>query len=319
MANGRRLISFIIPVFNEEGNIPLLYQELREVLNSIWGKYDCEVIFVNDGSSDGSDKAIKNITRQNKRVKYIEFSRNFGKEIATTAGLNYARGDAVVILDADLQHPPQLIPQFVSKWEEGNEVVIGVRNSIKSDRIKKIGSLVFYRLINTLGSDINLMPFATDFRLLDKKVVREFNKFTERARMTRGLVNWLGFKREFIYFDAPARNSGKASYGLLKLIRLAMSSIVSHSLFPLKLAGYLGVLIVFTIGPFGLYVLLGKYFFNWAYALSFSGPAQLAFLTIFLVGVILSCLGMIALYVANIHEEILNRPIYVVRDKENIE
>jgi dolichol-phosphate mannosyltransferase len=319
MDNYRKLVSIIIPVFNEEGNIPVIYKELLKVWGILWNKYEYEIIFVNDGSSDKSGQIIRNIVRQNRRVRYIEFSRNFGKEIATTAGLQHSHGHAVIMLDADLQHPPELIPQFVAKWEEGNEVVIGVRNSIKSDTIKKIGSSIFYKVINTIGSDINLMPFATDFRLMDRKVVNEFNRFTERARMTRGLVNWLGFKREFIYFDAPVRNSGKAGYSFLKLVKLALSSIVSHSMFPLKLAGYLGVLIVFTVGPLGFYVLLGKYFFDWSYANSFSGTAQLAFLTIFLVGVVLSCLGLTALYIANIYGEVIGRPMYVIREKNNID
>lgn len=297
----------------------MLYAELRGVLNSLWNKYDCEVIFINDGSSDASALAIKNITNQNKKVKYIEFSRNFGKEIATTAGLHFAKGDAVIMLDADLQHPPRLISQFIEKWEEGNEIVIGVRNSVRSQWLKKFGSALFYKIMNLIGDDTKIMPFATDFSLLDRKVVNEFNRFSERNRMTRGLINWLGFRRDFIYFDAPERAGGGAGYSNLKLIKLALSSFISHSLFPLKFAGYLGVLITLISGIIGFAILIGKYFLHNAFFSSFTNSAQLAILIIFLVGLILSCLGIIALYIGNIHSEVLNRPMFVVREKENID
>jgi len=319
MQNLRKLISIIIPVFNEEGNIPVIYQELLKVWGILWDKYDFEIIFVNDGSLDASAQAIRNIARQNRRVKYLEFSRNFGKEIATTAGLNYSRGYAVIMLDADLQHPPQLIPQFVAKWEEGNEIVIGVRNSVKSQKLKKIGSAFFYKIMNLIGDETKIMPFATDFSLLDRKVVNEFNRFSERNRMTRGLINWLGFCKDFIYFDAPERADGRAGYSNLKLVKLALSSFISHSLFPLKFAGYLGIFITLISGIIGFTILIGKYFFHNAFLSSFTNSAQLAILIIFLVGVILSCLGLIALYVGNIHSEVVGRPMYVIREKGNIE
>ncbi len=315
----RKLISIIVPVFNEENNIGLIHQALTKTLLEIRDRYEYEILFVNDGSRDNSGLVIKDLARIDRRVRYLEFSRNFGKEVATTAGIHHARGHAVMMIDADLQHPPELIPEFIKKWEEGAEVIIGVRSSLRAKRLKKLGSVFFYKIINVIGENIHLTPFATDFSLLDRRVVKEFNRFTERSRMTRGLVNWLGFKRDFVYFDAPERADGKPGYGGWRLIGLAMNTFVAHSLFPLKLAGYLGVFIVLISGVLGFYILLGKYFFHWVFALSFSGPAQLAILIIFLVGIILSCLGLIALYIGGIHSEILNRPIYVIREKHNFE
>jgi len=312
-----KLISIIIPVYNEAESLSSLWMEFQKVFIRL-DDYTGEFIFVNDGSTDDSGRIIKNLADSNPEIKYLELSRNFGKEIATTAGFRQAQGEAVIMIDADLQHPPHLIPEFIKKWEAGAEVVIGVRKKNNGQGfIKRFGSYLFYKLINRIAA-IKIVPSATDFRLLDKKVVTEFNKFTERSRMTRALINWLGFKRDFIYFEAEARAWGRAGYSFFKLVKLALSSFISLSLLPLKLAGYLGCFIFFTTGLFGLYLLFGRYVFNWPFALSFTGTALLALLIVFLVGIILSSLGLIALYIANIHNEVINRPLYVVRDKKNI-
>ena len=172
--------------------------------------------------------------------------------------------------------------------------------------------------MNRIGDNIRLIPFSTDYRLLDRCAIDYFNSFTERNRMTRGLINWLGFEKDFIYFDSPKRNAGTAAYSHLKLIKLALSSFVSYSLSPWKLAGYLGIFITILSGILRLYVLIGKYAIHEKFSSSFSGPAQLAIFTVFLVGIILTCLGLITLYIANIYHEVLNRPIYVIKEKENI-
>jgi len=161
-----------------------------------------------------------------------------------------------------------------------------------------------------------MVPNATDFRLLDRQVIDAFNKFAEKNRLTRALIAWLGFKRDYIYFEAHERADGIAGYNIKKLISLAMNSFISLSLFPLKLAGYLGVFIILTVGPFGLYVLIGKYLANWAFASEFSGPAQLALLITFLIGIVLCSLGLVALYIAHIHSEVLDRPLYVIRKRK---
>jgi len=314
----QKLISIIIPAYNEEKNIPLIYGELLKIFDGLKEKYDYEVIFVDDGSQDESPEILENLTEQNNKVKYIQFSRNFGKEAALSAGLDAANGDAVLIIDADLQHPVELIPSFIEKWRRGAEVVVGVRNKNKREGlVKKFGSFLFYKIMNAIG-ETKITPRATDYRLLDKKVVLAFRRFTEHDRMTRGLIAWLGFKRDYIYFDANERINGKARYNKAKLMKLALSSMVAHSLFPLKLAGYLGIIITFLFGTAGFLLLVGKYIFNNPFARSFSGPAQLAILIIFLIGLVLSCLGLVALYIANIRNEVTNRPLYVIKKKKNI-
>jgi polyisoprenyl-phosphate glycosyltransferase len=309
-----KLISIVVPAYNEEKNIPLVYKEIKEVFSKL-ANYDWELIFVDDGSSDDSEIVLAELTSADQRIKSIQFSRNFGKEAATSAGIDAAMGEAVLMIDADLQHPCELIPEFIDNWEKGADVVVGVRNKNKNEGlIKKIGSFIFYKIMNTIG-EREITPNATDFRLLDKKVVAEFRRFTERGRMTRGLIDWLGFKRAYIYFDAKERLHGQAGYNPIKLFHLAFNSFIAHSLFPLKFAGYLGMIITITFGITGFLIFVGKYVFQNSLAMSFSGPAQLAILTIFMVGVMLSCLGLVALYVATIQEEVNNRPLYVVRSK----
>lgn len=310
-----KLISIVVPAHNEEKNIPLLHGEVRKVFLAYAQQYDFELIFVNDGSTDGTQREIENLTNQDEKVRYLEFSRNFGKEVATTAGIKISKGDAVMMLDADLQHPIELIPEFLSKWEKGAEVVVGIRQKVKNGGfLKRLTAAVFYWIINHIG-EIEIVPNATDFRLMDRLVVEEFNRLTETNRMTRALIDWLGFKRDFIYFEANERIHGTASYSFWKLLRLALSSFVSLSLFPLKLAGNLGIAIVLFSGCAGLYILLGKYFFHTPFASTFSDAENLAILIVFLVGIILTSLGLIALYIANIHGEVINRPMYVIRKK----
>lgn len=309
-------ISIIIPVYNEEENIPLVYAEIKKVWENLKEKYDYEIIFVDDGSKDKSLQVIEALNAQDEKVKYIQFSRNFGKEVATSAGINNAKGEAAILLDADLQHPPELIPEFLKKWEVGTDIVIGIRNKNKSDGfIKKIGSFFFYKIINLI-SDTQIIPQSTDFRLLDKTVIQEFNKLTERNRITRGLIDWLGFKRDYIYFDANERSGGEAGYSTFKLTKLAFSTITAHSFFPLKLAGYLGIIIVLFSAPLGLLIFIDKYILEGPWGLSISGSAILATIILFLIGIVLVCLGLMALYIASIQSEVINRPLYVARRKK---
>ena len=309
-----KLISIIIPVYNEEANLCFLCERLNEVFASLQEKYDWEVIFVNDGSQDGSGQILENCAKTDSRLKYIEFSRNFGKEVALSAGLQHCKGETAILIDSDLEHPPEVIPQFLKVWESGAEVVIGLRKEYeRKGLLKKLGSFAFYKIMDLIG-ETKLGSQETDFRLLDKKVVKEFNRLTERDRITRGLIDWLGFKREYVEFLPGKRITGKPAYGFWKLVRLAISGFVSQSLFPLKLAGYLGVLIVLFAGPLGVFMFMNRYFLHW---MVFSGPAMLAVFNLFLIGIVLICLGLIALYIANIHSQTLNRPMYIIRKKNN--
>jgi polyisoprenyl-phosphate glycosyltransferase len=309
----KKIISVVVPVHNEEENISTLYAELQKVFKKLV-RYDFELIYVDDGSTDHSWRNILRLAEKDKRIKPLQFARNFGKELATTAGIHHASGLAVKILDADLQHPPALIPLFLEKWEKGAEIVVGIRTSNqKEGLIKKIGSYFFYKLFSLI-SDTPIIHRGTDFRLMDRKVVDEFNRFSEKNRITRGLIDWLGFKRAFVHFDAPPRLKGTPSYSPVKLLKLALSSFISHSIFTLRLAGYLGIIIIALSGPFGLFIFIEKYLLHDPWNLRFSGPAILAVIILFLVGIILICLGLIALYIANIHTEVTNRPMYVIRN-----
>ena len=312
----QKIISIIVPVHNEEKNIPLIEAELCDVLAAL--PYSHEIIFVNDGSTDDSEQIIESLTQSDPRIKSIEFSRNFGKESATSAGLQHSIGDAVIVIDADLQHPTSLIPQLIERWEKGADVVIGLRTKNKGlTFVKSLCSFLYYKMINAI-SDTPIEPGATDFRLMDRKVVDAFKQFTEHERITRGLIDWLGFKREFIEFEANERANGKASYSYSKLMKLALSSAVAHSLAPLKFTGYFGLFIIFTSGIGGLIIFIERYILDDSLGWNISGTAQLAMLMIFFIGIMLACLGLIALYIGNIHNEVSGRPLYVVRGMKNI-
>ena len=312
-----KLISIVVPAYNEEKNIPLVSDAIKKVFQPLASRYDFEIVFINDGSHDNTFGEMEKLAQADPRVKYINFSRNFGKEIATTAGINNCSGDACIMIDADLQHPVELIPEFIKKWENGADVVIGVRKESKSDSaFKKTGSKLFYKILNRIA-EMKVIPGSTDFRLIDRKVIEEFKRFTERGRMTRALIDWLGFDRSFIYFDAKERINGTASYSVWKLTRLALDSFVSLSLLPLRLGGYLGIILMLLSGALGFIVLIGKYVLhNSIFIHSFSDTQNMAIFIIFLVSIILVSLGLIALYIENIHREVIERPIYVIKDKK---
>ncbi len=309
-----KLISIVIPVYNEEKNIPVITDEIGKVFTSL-PEYGYEIIFVNDGSRDNSFLTIYDLSQKDSRVKGIDFSRNFGKECATSAGCHYATGDAVITMDADLQHPPVLIPELLAHWEKSAEVVYTVRKENKgADLIKKLTSVLYYWLFNKVSS-ITTEPRSTDFRLIDKKVVDVFRKFPERERMFRGMIDWMGFKRAKVEFVAPERLHGEAGYSYIKLFQLAMNSFTSFSLLPLKMAGYFGVIITTISGLLLATMLITRWFFDPAL---FTPIAILGVSNMFLIGIVLISLGFIALYIARIHNEVINRPLYIVREKANI-
>jgi dolichol-phosphate mannosyltransferase len=309
----KQLISVVVPIHNEAPNIPLLYQELDTHTRGL--PYSFEFIFVDDGSSDGSIKLLHKVSRKDRRVHLVEFARNFGKEAAVSAGLHTAHGSAALILDADLQHPPSLIHKFIAAWKQGADIVVGVkRYSRYEGKLKRFSSDMFYRLLG-LVSHTNITPHASDYRLMDKKVVDAFCKLTERNRITRGLIDWLGFKREYVHFEAPPRKAGAPSYSYRKLFTLAMNSFTAYSLLPLKLAGYLGGFILVTAAPLGLFLLVETYIMHDPWRWNITGTALLAVLILVLVGLVLACLGLVALYIAHIHAEVTNRPLYVVRKR----
>jgi dolichol-phosphate mannosyltransferase len=301
-----------VPCHNEQGNIEPFYQEVTKIMGEV--PYDYELILVDDGSRDGTPIILRKLQAEDPHVKPLELVRNFGKEIAVTAGLHESHGEAAIILDADLQHPPDLIPEFLHKWERLNEVVVGVRLPTKKHTSlpKRIFSKVFYGIMRRIAHT-PITPNATDYRLLDRLVIDEFNRFTEHNRLTRGLVDWLGFKVAHVYFHPPKRHSGRPSYNYRKLFELALSSFVSMSLFPLKLGGYVGLIITIVAGIAGVFIFVEHFWLNDPLGLNITGTAMLAVLNMFLVGLILVGQGLMALYVANIYGEVVNRPLYVVR------
>ena len=309
-----KLISVVIPVYNEKENIPPLLEALREVLSSLSYRY--ELVFVNDGSVDGSLESLREAANRNDRIKIVDFSRNFGKETALTAGCHYACGDAVITMDADLQHPPSLISDLVVAWEGGAEVVYTVRRANRgAGWFKRFSSCLFYWLFNRV-SEMKTEAGTTDFRLMDRSVMEVFRRIPERERMFRGLIDWMGFRRTRVVFEAPARKNGKNRYSYIQLLRLAMNSFTSFSLFPLRLAGYLGILITLISGLLLLFMLIMRWFFA---PTMFTPIAILAVGNTLLIGIVLICLGFIALYIARIHAEVIDRPLYIIREKVNIE
>ena len=303
------VISVIIPLYNEAANVPKIFAAIQTVAQSLEHRF--EYIFVNDGSKDTSAAEVQKLQAKHSGVHLLELARNFGKEIALTAGLHHATGDAAIMLDADLQHPPHYIPQFITKWQQGADIVVGVRTAhAKESILKHWGSKLFYKLVNKM-SHVRITPHATDFRLLDRSVITQFTQFTERNRIVRGLIDWLGFDPEFVYFEAAEREHGEASYSFSKLFRLAMDTFVSMSLLPLRISGYLGLVIVMISGPLGFVMFLDTYFLGNQF--QFTGSASVGVLVLFLVGITLINLGLMGLYIANIHNEVINRPLYVLR------
>ncbi|MBI2618388.1 glycosyltransferase family 2 protein [Candidatus Kaiserbacteria bacterium] len=311
----KKLISIVVPVYNEQENIQAVYTRISAAMSG--STY--EILFVNDGSTDMTGGIIEDIVAQDKKVKYIEFSRNFSKEMAVTAGIQVSRGDAIVTLDADLQHPPELLPEFIACWEQGAEMVIGVRDiDVHESFVKRVGSRIFYKIINVIG-DIEFVPRSTDFRLIDRRVADEFNKFTERNRITRGILDWVGFKKKHVIFRVAERSRGTSSYSNRKLFKLALSAVISHSTFPLRIIGYLGAFITFFSAVLGLFIIVEDILLGDPFGLNISGTAMIAVLILFLIGVVIMWLGLIAFYMLNIQREVMNRPMYVIHHTRNVQ
>jgi polyisoprenyl-phosphate glycosyltransferase len=315
METVKKRISIVVPIYNEACNIKDLLAALRNVTRKI-PFYEWQYVFVDDGSQDNSLLILEEECAIDPAIKVIVFSRNFGKEVAMTAGLESISASAVIFMDADLQHPPELIFRMVQEWDKGAEIVATIRNSVEGQSmLRRIGSWVFYALINRI-SDSQMMQKTTDFRLLDQKVVDVLRVFTERSRLVRGLIDWMGFKKVYVEFDAPDRTVGQSGYSYGKLLALAIGSLSSFSLFPLRLVGYIGLLISTVSGALLVYMLLNQWIFQWTY---FTPLAMVVVGNTFLVGLVLCALGMLALYVGTIHTEVINRPLYILRRRINFD
>ena len=305
----KQKISIVIPAYNESAGIAHFYHGLTAALPS---KYSYELVFVNDGSSDDTLDILESLKKSDDSIRVISFSRNFGKEAATTAGITRSRGSAVIIIDADGQHPVGLINDFLKEWESGNKVVIGVRSANHNEGfIKRYGSKLFYAMFNAMAHE-TLVPGSTDFRLIDASVRVEFAKLKERGRITRALIDWLGYKKSYVEFTANAQEHGEASYTNSKLFKLAFNSFVSLTTFPLYASGYLGLIIIPLSLIVGVFVIIEQFAMGDPMQLKITGSAMLGIFIVFLVGIILICQGLIAMYISRIYEEAKDRPLYIV-------
>lgn len=306
-----KLISIVVPVFNEQENIQVFYQEVTKTMETL--DYPFELIFVDDGSTDRTVLILERISQQDSKVKSILLARNFGHQVALTCGLDHAGGEAVITMDGDMQHPPELLPILIGKWEEGFEVVQTVRMATEGvSWFKERSSSLFYRLINAM-SDIQIVEGGSDFRLLDKKVVQTFQCFKEKARFIRGIIGDMGYRQAQVEFVAPERFAGQSKFSLKKMIDFALNGITAYSKLPLRFAFYLGLL--FGLISFGL--TLDVVYIKLFTTEAVPGWATIAASVLLLGGLQLVVMGIIGEYVGRIFEEVKQRPLYWVRGELN--
>jgi group 2 glycosyl transferase len=303
-------ISIVIPAYNEEGNLMPVYQRIKSVFEKMQG-YSFEIIFVNDGSRDNTQSRLEEMALDFPEIKYIEFSRNFGHQPAVKAGMDYADGNAIISMDGDLQHPPELIPQMVQKWEQGYNIVYTIRSYPKEiSYFKRKTSDLFYQFLSQI-SDVDLTNGGgSDFRLIDASVAQVMKNLKEDDLFLRGLTSWMGFKQTGIEFVAGERFSGQSSYDLKKMLKFAFTGITSFSVKPLYLATYLGFIfssLSLLYIPYVLYAFLTK--------TEISGWASLIMTIVFFGGVQLIILGILGIYLGKIFKQVKGRPNYIIRSK----
>lgn len=303
-----KLLSIVVPVYNEEKNLPLFYKQILSVFG-ILKKYRQEVIFIDDGSKDDSWKVIQKLADKDKRIKGIGLSKNGGHQNALEAGYNYAHGDAIVSIDADLQQPIELIPTLVQKWEKGNLVVKTIRRSTENiGFIKNAASNFFYFIINSFSS-LKLEPGEADFRLLDRSVLDKINKLPEKPKFYRGIISWITSRSTKIYYRAKKRIHGKSSYSFRKMFELARIGLTSFSMLPLKIIITFGMLISTISGIVLVVMLYFKFLVNYNF---FGNITVLATLILFTTGLMVLFQGIVALYIIDIYNTSKNRPNYVI-------
>lgn len=308
----KKLLSIVLPSYNEEANIPLVYNELLKHIDK--KSFDYEIIFVNDGSVDNTWDEIEKLAKKNPLVKGINFSRNFGHHAALEAGLIAARGDIVVTMDSDLQHPPSLIPDLIEKWRNGADIVSTVRtHTVGVSFFKAVSSGLFYKMLNSL-SELELKEGEADYRLLSRRALNSINSLSESPKFYRGIVNWVGFNTERVEYTANERIHGKSSYSLKKMIELARLGITSFSMKPLKLIFSVGI--GTTLLSFFALVLMiiVKIVVNPDY---FSNNAILVTFLILITGILTTFQGVIAVYLVDIFHAAKNRPTYIIKDSLN--
>jgi len=305
-------ISVIIPVYNEEKNIQNLYDRLTQVMENL--KVTYELIFINDGSKDASIGLIKVLAKKNKEVKYIDFSRNFGHQIAVTAGLDKTIGDAVVIIDADLQDPPELINEMYEKRKQGFEVIYAKRKNRKGESFLKLWTAkIFYRLLSKMTS-ISIPVDTGDFRMIDKKIVEVLREMPEKNKYLRGQISWVGFNQTFVEYNRDVRQAGTTGYTYRKMLHFALDGITSFSDVPLKVVTYFGFFVSIIAFLVSIYALIVKLVWNDSVA----GWSSLMIAILFIGGIQMIAVGIIGEYLSRMNQNIRNRPLYIIKDS-NIE
>jgi len=310
-----KTISIILPVFNEEENVPLVYGQLKEAIREAKDKYLFEFIFVDDGSSDNSFLVLEKIASLDKDVKIISFSRNFGHQMVLTAGYDHSTGDAIICLDSDLQHPPKIIPLLLEKWEKGKNIVYTIRKeNERTPLFKKYTANFFYYLINKI-SKTRINKNAADYRLMSREALDAFLKLREKDRFIRGMIGWLGFETDYVEYEVCDRAHGKSKYSLLKMLQLATDAITSFSGMPLRLSFIAGMFVALSSFFYGIYLVVASSFFHVQYV---SGWASVLVSILFLGGIQLISIGILGEYIYRIFNEIKNRPLYIINKKLNI-
>ena len=302
-----KLISIVVPVFNEQENIEVFYQEVLNAMAEV--PHQFEIIFVDDGSRDFTPLILDKLRNSDSRVKAIIFSKNYGHQMALTCGLDNANGDAVITMDGDMQHPPELIPTLIENWEKGFEIVQTIRLDTEGETwLKKTTSKGFYKILNTI-SNTHIYPGGADFRLMDQKVVKSFRLFKEKARFIRGMISSIGYNQINIEFIAPKRFAGKSKFSIAKMLRFALDGVTAYSKTPLRLAFYMGILMFLASLGMVSYVVYIKMFTNEAVL----GWATITASIFFLGGLQLLGIGIIGEYVGRVFEEVKGRPLYLVK------
>ncbi|TDK55421.1 glycosyltransferase [Bacillus salipaludis] len=300
--------SIVVPVYNEEAVIHETYRRLTEVMRSTGESY--ELLFVNDGSRDRTADIIKEFSEKDPAVILVDFSRNFGHQIAITAGMDHSKGRAVVVIDADLQDPPELILEMIGKWKQGYDVVYAKRTKRKGETfLKKYTAKLFYRFLHSM-TDIDIPLDTGDFRLLDRKVCDQMNNLQEKNRFVRGLVSWVGFKQIAVEYERDERLAGESKYPLKKMLKLSMDGITSFSYKPLKLASFAGAGLS-VIGFFYLFIVLYLKLFTHT---TITGWSSLIVIQLLFNGFILFILGITGEYIGRIYDESKHRPLYIVQE-----
>jgi dolichol-phosphate mannosyltransferase len=300
--------SIIAPIYNELDNLPELHKRVRDVMSTLDGNW--ELILVDDGSTDGSTDRIRELAAQDGHVRPVIFARNFGHQVAITAGWDYARGEAVVIIDADLQDPPEVIPGMIEKWKEGYEVVYAVRAEREGETwFKKTTAAAFYRIIYRI-TDVKIPVDTGDFRLMDRKVVNVLKVMRERHRFPRGMSAWVGFRQVGVPYKRAARHAGVTKYPFKKMLKLALNAITGFSYFPLQMATYVG----FFAAALSILAIPVVIIMRLAGHSAFLGQATTLIAVLFLGGVQLISLGVLGEYIGRIYDEAKGRPLYIVRE-----